>query len=197
MHSVLFCVWRYNGSSVGNLVTGSITMQASFKIPESVLVVIYTAALDVLLIERTDKAGYWQSVTGSKDFVDEPLMATARREVGEETGILVDDEIRVPPTALQCVPCHHLQDWHLSNIYEIYPVWRHRYAPGVTHNTEHVFGLLVPQAIPVVLAPREHTRYQWLPYRAAADQCFSPSNAEAILQLPSMRQVSAAGVASD
>jgi dATP pyrophosphohydrolase len=166
-------------------------MQASYKIPESVLVVIYTAALDVLLIERADKAGYWQSVTGSKDFADEPLMTTARREVAEETGILVDDAISVAPTARNRVPCDHLRDWHLSNVYEIYPVWRHRYAPGVTRNTEHVFGLLVPQAIPVVLAPREHTRYQWLPYRAAADQCFSPSNAEAILQLPTLQQAAA------
>src|SRR5450830_1045218 len=156
-----------------------------YKIPESVLVVIHTADLQVLLIERADKPGFWQSVTGSLDAADEPLRTTATRELFEETGIVADGERIV------------LRDWHISNVYEIYPVWRHRYAPGVTHNTEHVFGLLVPQAIPVVLAPREHTRYQWLPYRAAADQCFSPSNAEAILQLPSMRQVSAAGVASD
>jgi len=164
-------------------------MNRPFKIPESVLVVIYTAQLDVLLIERTDKAGYWQSVTGSKDAPDEAFEQTARREVGEETGILISDEISVSPTAAPRVPCDHLQDWQVSNVYEIYPVWRHRYAPGVTRNTEHVFGLLVPAGIPVTLAPREHTRYQWLPYRAAADQCFSPSNAEAILQLP--QQISA------
>ncbi|WP_034301248.1 dihydroneopterin triphosphate diphosphatase [Herbaspirillum sp. RV1423] len=155
-----------------------------YKIPESVLVVIYTAELDVLLIERVDKAGYWQSVTGSKDAPDEPLSETARREVGEETGIIVSDEMSVAPTAGNRVPCDHLRDWRLSNVYDIYPVWRHRYAPGVTRNTEHVFGLLVPRGIPVTLAPREHTRYQWLPYREAADRCFSPSNAEAILQLP-------------
>jgi len=159
-------------------------MNRPFKIPESVLVVIYTAALDVLLIERTDKAGYWQSVTGSKDTPDEPLMLTAQREVGEETGIVISGEISVSLTAANRVPCDHLSDWKLSNDYEIYPVWRHRYAPGVTRNLEHVFGLLVPEGIPVTLAPREHTRYQWLPYRAAADLCFSPSNAEAILQLP-------------
>lgn len=164
-------------------------MQAPFKIPESVLVVIYTAELEVLLIERTDKAGFWQSVTGSRDSLDEPLLTTARREVGEETGILVASEIGVAPTEINGVPCHHLSDWQLSNIYEIYPVWRHRYAPGVTRNTEHVFGLLVPREIPVVLAPREHTRYQWLPYREAADRCFSPSNAEAILQLPHLHQL--------
>ena len=155
-------------------------MPASYKIPESVLVVIYTAELEVLLIERADKAGFWQSVTGSMDSLDEPLRQTAQREVAEETGILVGTDLRVP--------AHHLRDWQLSNVYEIYPVWRHRYAPGVTHNTEHVFGLLVPRDIPVILAPREHTRYQWLPYQAAADLCFSPSNAEAILQLPQMLQ---------
>ncbi|MGZ5819685.1 MAG: dihydroneopterin triphosphate diphosphatase [Burkholderiaceae bacterium] len=153
-------------------------MSQAYKIPESVLVVIYTAELDVLLIERADKSGYWQSVTGSKDALDEPLMETAMREVAEETGIVIDD---AKPSA---VPRKNLSDWYLSNIYEIYPVWRHRYAPGITHNTEHVFGLLVPRTVPITLSPREHVQYQWLPYRAAADQCFSPSNAEAILQLP-------------
>ncbi|MES2931927.1 MAG: dihydroneopterin triphosphate diphosphatase, partial [Pseudomonadota bacterium] len=132
-----------------------------YKIPESILVVIHTAALDVLLIERTDKPGYWQSVTGSKDTLEEPLRDTAIREVGEETGILIDDGF----VDGKAVPCTNLCDWHLSNIYEIYPVWRHRYAPGVTRNTEHVFGLLVPADTPIVLSPREHLQYQWLPYR--------------------------------
>ncbi len=145
----------------------------SYKIPESVLVVIHTAELDVLLIERADKPGYWQSVTGSKDTLDEALLTTAAREVMEETGIDV-----------QANRIGALTDWQLSNIYEIYPVWRHRYAPGVTHNTEHVFSLAVPRDIPVRLAPREHLQYVWLPYREAADRCFSSSNAEAILQLP-------------
>jgi dATP pyrophosphohydrolase len=141
----------------------------NFKIPESVLVVIYTSQLDVLLIERADKPGFWQSVTGSKDTLDEALSLTAQREVQEETGIDTRQ--------------FDLRDWHLSNIYEIYPVWRHRYAPGVTQNTEHVFGLCVPRDVAIVLAPREHLQYQWLPYREAADLCFSASNAEAILQL--------------
>ena len=145
------------------------------KIPESVLVVIHTPALEVLLIERADHAGYWQSVTGSKDAVDEPTTLTARREVAEETGIVVGSAE---------VPAANLRDWQLRNVYEIYPVWRHRYADGVTHNTEHVFGLRVPHRLPVLLAPREHVAYQWLPWREAADRCFSPSNAEAILQLP-------------
>jgi dATP pyrophosphohydrolase len=107
------------------------------------------------------------------------LRDTAIREIAEETGIRVDDMIGAPS-----VPQCALQDWHLSNIYEIYPVWRHRYAPGVTQNKEHVFALLVPRATPVTLSPREHSRYMWLPFREAADKCFSPSNAEAILQLP-------------
>ena len=145
------------------------------KIPESVLVVIHTATLDVLLIERADKPGYWQSVTGSKDRLDEPLQETAVREVAEETGIVVGSPA-VPPEALH--------DWGLRNVYEIYPVWRHRYAPGVTHNTEHVFGLRVPPDTVVTLNPREHLQHRWLPWREAADHCFSPSNAEAILQLP-------------
>ena len=141
-----------------------------FKIPRSVLVVIHTPALEVLLIERADKPGYWQSVTGSLDSLDEALEQTARREVREETGIEGGE----------------LRDWHLSNVYEIYPVWRHRYAPGVTHNTEHVFGLTVPGRVDVRLDPREHVNHLWLPWREAADRCFSPSNAEAILHLPAM-----------
>ncbi|RZI43541.1 dihydroneopterin triphosphate diphosphatase [Herbaspirillum sp. HC18] len=159
-------------------------MSKPYKIPESVLVVIYTADFDVLLIERADKAGYWQSVTGSKDTPEEPLTETAVREVFEETGIVITDETAQAQSSSNRVPLQNLKDWHLSNIYEIYPVWRHRYAPGVTKNTEHVFGLLVPHAIPVTLAPREHVDHVWMPYRAAADKCFSPSNAEAILQLP-------------
>jgi dATP pyrophosphohydrolase len=151
-------------------------MQASRpKIPQSVLVVIYAANLDVLLIERAKQPDFWQSVTGSKDELDEPWHTTAIREVQEETGIVVGSA-QVPASALQ--------DWALENVYEIYPIWRHRYAPGVTHNTERVFGLCVPRDTPITLAPREHTQYTWLPWQAAADRCFSPSNAEAILQLP-------------
>jgi len=139
-----------------------------FKIPESVLVVIHTPELQVLLLERADRPGFWQSVTGSKDRLDEAPQLTARREVLEETGIQAGA----------------LRDWGLANYYEIYPVWQHRYAPGVTHNTEHVFGLTVEAGTPVRLAPREHLQYRWLPWQEAADLCFSPSNAEAILQLP-------------
>jgi dATP pyrophosphohydrolase len=146
-----------------------------YKIPESVLVVIYTPDLEILLLERADKPGYWQSVTGSKDFPGESLEDTAVREVWEETGIVIGSP---------AVPLNNLRNWQLSNVYDIYPVWRHRYAPGVVKNTEHVFGLQVTRDIGVTLAPREHLDALWLPWRDAADKCFSPSNAEAILQLP-------------
>jgi dATP pyrophosphohydrolase len=145
------------------------------KIPESVLVVIHTAALEVLLLERADAPGFWQSVTGSKDSVGESLVETCVREVGEETGIAIGSAE---------VPLASLVDWQLANVYDIYPRWQHRYAAGVTRNTEHVFGLRVPRATPVLPAPREHLRFEWLEWRAAADRCFSSSNAEAILQLP-------------
>lgn len=142
-----------------------------YKIPQSVLVVIYTPSGQVLLIRRAD-AGTWQSVTGSKDFEDEDWADTAAREVFEETGI----DARHP----QC----RLQDWQLENVYDIYPAWRWRYAPEVSRNTERVFGLSVPEQTPVTLSPAEHTDWQWLHWQAAADHCFSPSNAEAILMLP-------------
>ncbi|WP_028603155.1 dihydroneopterin triphosphate diphosphatase [Ottowia thiooxydans] len=145
----------------------------SYKIPKSVLVVIYTASLDILLIRRADTSdAFWQSVTGSKDSDQDPFADTAVREVFEETGINARD-----PSCL-------LQDWELENVYEIYPRWRHRYAPGITMNTEHVFGLRVGADTPVQLNPREHTDWIWLPWQAAADRCFSPSNAEACLLLP-------------
>jgi dATP pyrophosphohydrolase len=146
------------------------------KIPQSVLVVIHTHDLEVLLIERADHPGYWQSVTGSKDRVDETWTETAIREIAEETGIVI---------GVDGVPADALRDWRLRNVYEIYPRWRHRYAPGVTHNTEHVFGLAVPRDVAIKLAPREHLRHRWLPWREAADCCASASNAEAILHLPS------------
>ena len=139
------------------------------KQPVSVLVVIHSATLDVLLLERADHPGYWQSVTGSRDG-DETLRETALREVGEETGL---DAAR-----------YDLRDWQQQNEYEIYPHWRHRYPPGVTRNTEHVFSLQVPRDVDVRLAPREHLDYVWLPWQEAAAKVFSPSNRAAILQLP-------------
>ena len=138
-----------------------------FKIPESVLVVVHTPSLQVLLIERADKPGFWQSVTGSKDHADEALDEVARREVAEETGLNQG----------------RLHNWQHSIEYEIYPHWRHRYAPGVTRNREHWFSFCVPENSLVQLNPREHTRYEWLPLEDAAQRCFSASNREAVLQL--------------
>lgn len=141
----------------------------SYKQPVSVLVVIHTPDLDVLLIERAAHPGYWQSVTGSREG-DEALIDTARREVAEETGIDTQH--------------FRLTDWQQQQRYEIFPEWRHRYAPGVSENTEHVFSLCVPEPIAVRLAPGEHRAWQWLPWRDAAARCFSWSNRDAILALP-------------
>ncbi len=137
------------------------------KKPVSVLVLIHTPGLEVLLLERAAHPGFWQSVTGSQEG-DEPLPLTAAREVAEETGIAAEA----------------LTDWRLSNRYEIFPEWRHRYAPGITQNVEHVFSLKVPAAEPVTVAPGEHLGYAWLPWREAADTVFSWSNRDAILMLP-------------
>lgn len=141
----------------------------ALKQPQSVLVVIHTADLQVLLIERADKPGYWQSVTGSREG-DEAMADTARREVAEETGFAAD--------------AGQWQDWQQQNVYEIYPHWRHRYGEGVTHNTEHVFSLQLADTLRPTLAPGEHLAWQWLPWDQAAERVFSPSNAEAIRALP-------------
>lgn len=140
-----------------------------YKQPVSALVVIYTSALEVLLLERADHPGYWQSVTGSQD-EGESIDRTAVREALEETGLDARE--------------YRLTDWQKQNVYEIYPVWQHRYPPGTTHNTEHVFGLELPGRQPVRVSPREHLSYMWLPWHEAAVKVFSPSNRAAILQLP-------------
>jgi dATP pyrophosphohydrolase len=139
-----------------------------YKTPVSVLVVVHTPDLEVLLLERADRPGFWQSVTGSQDD-GETLRETAVRELREETGL--------------DAAAYGLTDWKKENRYEIYRRWRSRYAPGITHNTEHVFGLLVPRPLPVVLEPREHLRHEWLPWRMAAEKVFSWSNADAIREL--------------
>ncbi|MBS7405294.1 MAG: dihydroneopterin triphosphate diphosphatase [Oxalobacter sp.] len=157
-------------------------MNVTYKIPQSVLVVIYTKELDVLLIERADRPGFWQSVTGSRDSLSEPLEQTAVREVFEETGIRIVTTEPHPERHEVSFDC--LCDWKTENVFEIFSVWRHRFAPGVTENTEHVYGLLVPEKFPVVLAPKEHLNAVWLPYREAAAKCFSYTNRDAILQLP-------------
>ena len=145
-----------------------------FKTPISVLVLIHTPDLQVLMMERADKAGFWQSVTGSLEQGETPLQ-TAIREVREETGL----------DATQ----YDLQDWQVSNVYEIYPHWRHRYAPGITHNTEHLFGLVLPAALPIKLAPDEHVQYEWVDWREAAQRVFSWTNVDAIKRLGERHQL--------
>ena len=153
---------------------GPVSTPESPKIPVSVLVVIHSADLQVLLLERADPPGYWQSVTGSQA-AGEDLARAACREVEEETGIRVGSAAVGPGD---------LEDWRQQHEFEIYPSRRHRYGPGVVTNTEHVFGLRVPREIGIVLSPCEHLRHRWLPWRDAVAACTSPTNAAAIRQLP-------------
>jgi dATP pyrophosphohydrolase len=139
------------------------------KIPISVLVVVHTIDLEVLLLERAQRPGFWQSVTGSLDWPQEPLEAAAAREVREETGIEA--------------AAGTLTRWNAANRFEIYLHWRHRFPPGVTHNTEHVCGLSLPARTAIALAPEEHVAFAWLPWREAAQRCFSWSNRDAIHML--------------
>jgi len=141
------------------------------------MVVIYTADLQVLMLERAGWPGFWQSVTGSIDHEDEPLIETARREVREETGIDTSD--------------YRLEDWGIENSFEIFKKHRSRYAEGVTHNLEHVFGLELPGFVPVRLDPGEHLRYQWMPWKKAAERTPSWTNRDAILLLPQKRSARA------
>lgn len=145
-----------------------------FKTPISALVLIHTPDLQVLIMERADKPGFWQSVTGSLEQGETPLQA-AIREVQEETGL----------DATQ----YELQDWQASNVYEIYPHWRHRYAPGVTQNTEHLFALVLPSALAIKMAPDEHVQYTWVDWREAAQRVFSWTNVDALKRLGERHQL--------
>jgi dATP pyrophosphohydrolase len=146
-----------------------------FKTPVSALVLIHTANLQVLIMERADKAGFWQSVTGSLEAGETPRQA-AIREVLEETGL----------DATQ----YDLQDWQASNTYEIYPHWRYRYAPGITTNVEHLFALELPKEIAISLAPEEHVQYEWVDWREAAKRVFSWTNVDALKRLGERHQLS-------
>ena len=137
------------------------------KQPVSVLVVLHDGNGNILLIERADRAGFWQSVTGSIE-AGETLAQTALREVQEETGITLSDG--------------QLHDWQQSRQYEIYPHWRHRYPPGITRNTEHVFSARIAPDT-VIMLSKEHTAFCWLERTDAAEKVFSPSNRQAILEL--------------
>jgi dATP pyrophosphohydrolase len=139
------------------------------KLPVSVLVVVHTVEREVLLLERASRAGFWQSVTGSLDRPDEPHQAAAEREVLEETGIDAESG--------------RLERWNVVYTFEIYPHWRHRFAPGVVQNVEHVFALELPGRVSVRLAPEEHVAFGWLPWKEAAARCFSWSNRDSILLL--------------
>ena len=141
----------------------------NYKLPVSVLVLVHTAQREVLLLERALRPGYWQSVTGSLDRMDEPLERAAQREVLEETGI----DARAGK----------LMRWNVVYTFEIYPHWRHRFAPGVVQNVEHVFALELETSAPVRIAPEEHVAFIWLPWRDAAARCFSWSNRDAIAML--------------
>jgi len=143
-------------------------MDRKLKIPVSALVLIHTADLQVLMMERADKVGYWQSVTGSIETNETPYDA-AIREVKEETGLNAVD--------------YDFQDWQVSNIYEIYPHWRYRYPEGVTENVEHQFGLMLPEPLPITLAPNEHVHYEWVDWREAAQRVFSWTNVDALKRL--------------
>jgi dATP pyrophosphohydrolase len=140
-----------------------------YKLPESVLVVVHTAELEVLLLERTARPGYWQSVTGSLERPDELPEQAAARELLEETGIEAGAGL--------------LSRWNVINTFEIFAQWRHRFAPGVLYNTERVFGLALRARPAVRISPREHTACVWLPWREAALKCFSWSNRDAIHML--------------
>ena len=146
----------------------------SFKKPISSLVLIYTEDFKVLLMERADKKAFWQSVTGSLEENETPR-ETAAREVFEETGINTNQ--------------YTLEDWHLSHVYEIYAHWRFRYAPDITHNTEHIFGLKLPSIIPIQLSEHEHVRHLWVDWGDAMDKVFSWTNVEAIKKLAEIHQL--------
>lgn len=137
-----------------------------YKRPESVLVVVYTLAGEVLLLERHSPPGWWQSVTGSLEEGETPWDA-AVRELREETGLAAEG----------------LVDLGLSQRFTIAPPWRHKFAPGVTENLEHAFALPLPDRQPVRISPDEHAQYMWLPRNIAVREATSVTNRDAIYRI--------------
>jgi len=136
----------------------------SFRRPESVLIVIYTAGGEFLLLERRKPPGFWQSVTGSLEW-GETADAAARRELIEETGITQG----------------HLRNLQWTQVYEILPSFGKTYAPGVTRNLEHAFALKLLQRVPVTLS--EHLQYRWMSATEAIATASSSSDRAVIRQL--------------
>ncbi|MBT8123886.1 MAG: dihydroneopterin triphosphate diphosphatase [Gammaproteobacteria bacterium] len=134
-----------------------------YKRPESVLVLVYTQAGEVLMLRRKYPSDFWQSVTGSLEWDENPQQA-AIRELQEETGISEQE----------------LHDCQYSQNFEIYSIWRDRYAPGVTENQEHVFSLELTDKVDIQLDPREHEEYIWLSKQKALELAFSHTNQDAI-----------------
>ena len=149
--------------------SAKVARESRYKRPESVLVVVYTVAGEVLVLRRCQPADFWQSVTGSLHWGESDPLITARRELREETGL---------GDAVTVLPCG------IVNRFPILPPWRNRYAPEVTENVEHVFRVELPEPCTILLNPDEHSELAWLPRAVAAGRVSSWTNREAILQLP-------------
>jgi len=148
-------------------------IKKNYKIPVSSLIIVHTKDMEILLLHRQDKDGYWQSVTGSLEENESPIEA-ARRELFEETGIKYQE-----------FPIHN---WKFSQKYEIYEHWRYRYPPSVSSNTEHVFSVELPKKITIKIAPKEHRDFKWVQINEAIKMVFSNTNAEALKKLNAKKQ---------
>ena len=137
-----------------------------YKNNQSVLVVIYAeSTYRVLMLQRQDDPSFWQSVTGTLETNETPR-ETAIREVWEEVGLKIEEN----STALF--------DCKESIEFEIFPYFRYKYAPNVTHCREHWFLLAMEQEFEPRLS--EHLAYQWVSPEKAIQMTKSSNNAEAI-----------------
>ncbi len=130
------------------------------------LIVIYTAAGEFLLLERRRPPGFWQSVTGSLEW-GESADDAARRELLEETGITQG----------------FLRNLQWTQVFEILPSFGKTYAPGITTNLEHAFALKLLQRVPVTLSVKEHAQYRWASAAEAVETVTSRTNLAVIQQL--------------